>query len=103
MRKENFIFLFIFSIIFPLFFSPYTYATRSRLSGMGELSIVIEDESNMINLWDFAGNPAGFLADEKGSVIKGDFIIIPTLDITLMEMYSTAEFLRVFADRVTLR
>ncbi len=74
MRKENFIFLFIFSIIFPLFFSPYTYATRSRLSGMGELSIVIEDESNMINLWDFAGNPAGFLADEKGSVIKGDFL-----------------------------
>jgi len=41
---------------------------------MGDLSIVIEDESNMINLWDFAGNPAGFLEDEKGSVIRGDFI-----------------------------
>ena len=37
---------------------------------MGELSIVIEDESNMINLWDFAHNPAGFLADEKRSVIR---------------------------------
>ena len=49
-------------------------ATRSRLSGMGDLSIVIEDESNMINLWDFGRNPAGFLADEKGSVIRGDFL-----------------------------
>ena len=41
---------------------------------MGDLSIVIEDESNMINLWDFGRNPAGFLADEKGSVIRGDFL-----------------------------
>ena len=41
---------------------------------MGDLSIVIEDESNMINLWDFAHNPAAFLFDEKGSVIRGDFI-----------------------------
>ena len=41
---------------------------------MGDLSIVIEDESNMINLWDFAQNPAAFLTDEKGSVIRGDFI-----------------------------
>jgi hypothetical protein len=41
---------------------------------MGELSIVIEDESNMINLWDFARNPAGFLADERGSVIRGDVL-----------------------------
>ena len=39
---------------------------------MGDLSIVVEDESNMINLWDFGGNPAGFLADEKGSVIRTD-------------------------------
>lgn len=41
---------------------------------MGDLSIVIEDESNMINLWDFSGNPAGFLEDEKGSVIRDDFV-----------------------------
>ncbi|MGB7062577.1 MAG: hypothetical protein WBF13_09545 [Candidatus Zixiibacteriota bacterium] len=49
-------------------------ATRSRLSGMGDLSIVIEDESNMINLWDFGRNPAGLLGDESGSVIRGDFL-----------------------------
>ena len=41
---------------------------------MGDLSIVIEDESNMINLWDFAGNPAGFLADEEGPTVRGDFL-----------------------------
>jgi len=38
------------------------------------LSIVIEDESNMINLWDFAQNPAGLLGDENGSIIRGDFL-----------------------------
>ena len=42
---------------------------------MGDLSIVIEDESNMINLWDFSGNPAAFLDDEKGSFIRGDFAL----------------------------
>lgn len=41
---------------------------------MGDLSVVIEDESNMINLWDFARNPAGFLSDEKGSVIRADVL-----------------------------
>jgi opacity protein-like surface antigen len=41
--------------------------------GMGDLSIAIEDESNMLNLWDFCHNPAGFLLDEKRSVIRTDF------------------------------
>jgi hypothetical protein len=50
------------------------HATRSRLSGMGGLSIVIEDESNMINLWDFGHNPAGFLADERNSIIRADLL-----------------------------
>ncbi len=57
-----------------LFLCSLSLATKSRLSGMGDLSIMIEDESNMINLWDFARNPAGFLADEKRSVIRGDFL-----------------------------
>ena len=62
----------MFLIIFSVCFGTSTYATRSRLLGMGDLSIVIEDESNMINLWDFAHNPAGLLTDEKGSVIRAD-------------------------------
>jgi opacity protein-like surface antigen len=41
---------------------------------MGNLSIVIEDESNRINLWDFAHNPAAFLEDEKGTILRGDVI-----------------------------
>ena len=65
---RSFILLLILSVALPV------YAARSRLMGMGDLSIVIEDESNMINLWDFAGNPAAFLSDEKGSILQGDFI-----------------------------
>ncbi len=61
-------------LILSLFLCTSAYSTKSRLSAMGDLSIVIEDESNLINLWDFSGNPAGFLEDEKGSVIRGDFI-----------------------------
>ncbi|MGB2980409.1 MAG: hypothetical protein WBC77_04085 [Candidatus Zixiibacteriota bacterium] len=63
----------ILAILFLLFCSQSS-ATRSRLSAMGDLSIVIEDESNMINLWDFARNPAAFLYDERGSVLRGDFV-----------------------------
>ncbi len=68
--------LFSASIIFAiliLLFCSQTFATKSWLSGMGDLSIVIEDESNMINLWDFAQNPAGLLSDERGSVLRADF------------------------------
>ena len=73
MRKPQLSFLFIVVIVLPLYLNFPASATQSRLSAMGDLSIVIEDESNMINLWDFSGNPAGFLEDEKGSVIRGDF------------------------------
>jgi hypothetical protein len=74
MRQKIFIFASIFSVISLLFLCSLSFATKSRLSGMGDLSIVIEDESNMINLWDFAHNPAGLLGDETGSVISGDFL-----------------------------
>ena len=60
--------------ILLLLFCSQAFATRSRLSGVGDLSIVIEDESNMINLWDFAGNPAALLEDEKGSILRGGVI-----------------------------
>jgi hypothetical protein len=72
MRRNILIFSFAFFVTSLLVLNSPALATESRLSGMGDLSIVIEDESNMINLWDFAGNPAGFLADEKGSVIRSD-------------------------------
>jgi hypothetical protein len=74
MRQRIPIFGLVLSLTSFLFLCPLSFATKSRLSAMGELSIVIEDESDMINLWDFSGNPAGFLADEKGSVIRGDFL-----------------------------
>ncbi|MCK4427098.1 MAG: hypothetical protein KAW16_01290 [candidate division Zixibacteria bacterium] len=64
MRQKILIFASIFSFTSLLLLCSLSFATQSRLSGMGELSIVIEDESNMINLWDFVHNPAGFLADE---------------------------------------
>jgi opacity protein-like surface antigen len=69
------------------------HATRSRLSGMGGLSIVIEDESNMLNLWDFAGNPAAFLEDEEGSWLRGDFIW-DTYDIVELPYYDALHWLR---------
>ena len=77
MRKPKLSFLFIVVIVLPLYlFSPAS-ATQSRLSAMGDLSIVIEDESNRIDLWDFSGNPAGFLEDESGNVIRSDFLWEP--------------------------
>jgi hypothetical protein len=45
--------------------------------GMGDLSIVIEDESDMINLWDFGHNPAAFLDDEPKSTVEESFLWKP--------------------------
>ncbi len=75
MRQRILIFGSVFSLTSFLFLCPPSLATKSRLSGMGDLSIVIEDESNMINLWDFGGNPAGLLNDESSSVVRGDFLL----------------------------
>jgi hypothetical protein len=58
----------------PLLLCSQIQATKSRLLGMGDLSIVIEDESKMLNLWDFGHNPAGFLEDEKGPVVRTDIV-----------------------------
>ncbi|GAG20517.1 unnamed protein product, partial [marine sediment metagenome] len=77
MRREKLLPLLINLLIFTLCLSSHVGATQSRLWGMGDLSIVIEDESNMINLWDFARNPAGFLADDTGSVARSDLLWEP--------------------------
>ncbi len=58
MRLRVFFSTWIILTILLLLFCSQTFATKSRLLGMGDLSIVIEDESNMINLWDFTRNPA---------------------------------------------
>ena len=73
MRKRILFSLFVLLPSLAFFLPPLAFATKSRLMGMGDLSIVVEDESNMINLWDFGHNPAGFLDDDKGPTMKGDF------------------------------
>jgi hypothetical protein len=73
MRRKDFVPALIFFASLLLLCSQ-TLATKSRLLGMGDLSIMIEDESNMINLWDFARNPAGLLEDEEGSVMRSDML-----------------------------
>jgi hypothetical protein len=73
MRCKGFLPVIIFFATILLLCSQIQ-ATKSRLLGMGDLSIVIEDESNMINLWDFARNPVGLLEDEEGSVVRSDML-----------------------------
>ena len=74
MRREKLLPLLVNLLILTLCLSSHVGATRSRLSAMGDLSIVIEDESNMINLWDFGQNPAGLSADEEGSTMGSDVL-----------------------------
>ncbi len=50
MRQKTLVFGSILSVISLLFLCTISLATKSRLSGMGDLSIIIEDESNVINL-----------------------------------------------------
>ena len=39
------------------------------LVGIGRLELVIPDPKNRINLWDYAGNPAGLALDDTNSVL----------------------------------
>jgi len=56
-----------------LLLSSTTQTTELRLMGMGDLRLVVEDESNMLNLYDFGGNVAGLYLDEPMSTLKGGF------------------------------
>lgn len=46
-------------------------ASPVRIIGMGMIDLILEDESNRINLYDFGGNVAGLYADERGSSVEG--------------------------------
>ncbi|MEW6684889.1 MAG: hypothetical protein AB1393_01605 [Candidatus Edwardsbacteria bacterium] len=50
-----------------------SFATEVRFLGMGHLSLVVEDETNQINLYRFGDNVAGALKDEETSTASGDF------------------------------
>ncbi len=45
-------------------------ATPLRIIGMGSLDLIVEDESNRINLFDYGGNVAGLYGDDMGSSIE---------------------------------
>ncbi len=49
------------------------HPTELRLMGMGDIGLVVEDESNMINLYDFGGNVAALYMDEPMSTAKAGF------------------------------
>ncbi len=48
---------------------PDAIARSPRLVGIGRLELVIPDPHNRINLWDYAGNPAGLALDDSASVL----------------------------------
>src|SRR5437867_538190 len=48
---------------------PDAIARSPRLVGIGRLELVIPDRHNRINLWDYAGNPAGLSLDDSASVL----------------------------------
>ena len=48
---------------------PDAIARSPRLVGIGRLELVIPDRHNRINLWDYAGNPAGLALDDSASVL----------------------------------
>lgn len=63
----------IFAISAFCFLGSDSQTTEVRLMGMGELHLVIEDEANMVNLYDFGGNVAGLYLDEPMSAVEGGF------------------------------
>ena len=50
--------------------SPDPLARSPRLLGLGRLSLTVADPHNRINLWDFAGNPAGLFESDSISSLE---------------------------------
>jgi hypothetical protein len=50
--------------------SPDPIERSPRLLGLGRLTLVAPDDNNRINLWDFAGNPAGVFEDDSVSTLS---------------------------------
>ena len=63
--------LWVAGLLAGLLFSS-VQATEVRLSGMGELGLVVRDETNQVSLFRFGRNVAGLFADESLSTAKGD-------------------------------
>ena len=61
-------FISVLLLFFMLFLSMN--ATPLRIIGMGSLDLIVEDESNKINLFDYGKNVAGLYDDERGSSIE---------------------------------
>lgn len=59
-----------FSLFFIFILFSGMFATPLRIIGMGSLDLIVEDESNRINLFDYGGNIAGLYEDEMGSSIE---------------------------------
>lgn len=45
------------------------YASDARFAGMGNLSLLFQDDLHKLDLYDFAGNPAGFLKNDSLSTV----------------------------------
>jgi hypothetical protein len=63
--------LWVAGLLAGLLFSS-TQGTEVRLSGMGELGLVVRDETNQVSLFRFGRNVSGLFADESLSTAKGD-------------------------------
>lgn len=59
-----------FSLFFIFILFSGMFATPLRIIGMGSLDLIVEDESNRINLFDYGRNVAGLYNDERESSIK---------------------------------
>ncbi len=55
--------------IFLLLCCLHMYATPARIIGMGFLDLIVDDESNRLNLFDYGRNIAGLYSDERSSTV----------------------------------
>ena len=60
----------VISLIISLSFISFLYSTPIRLIGLGSLNLIVEDESNKLDLFSYGMNVAGLFENEKGSTIK---------------------------------
>src|ERR1044071_8627118 len=55
---------------YALELAPDPLARSPRLVGMGGLSLVVDDDHNRIDLWDFAHSPTGIMDADSNSTLE---------------------------------
>ena len=72
MKKYRFGF-FLTSLLIVFLIAKYCFASDLKIKSMANMSLIVKDEDNQLNLYDFGLNPAWLVMDQQRSWLRSFF------------------------------